>query len=132
MSRLRYLNLLLLIFALLIPGCTRQSSVGKQATAVSVDLNFKPNPPVVGEGMIYLEVRDQNGQPIKDLDIQVKGDMTHAGMTPVFGTSTDEGKGRYSIPFEWTMAGDWILQIAADLPDGRLLNRSFEARVQPE
>lgn len=132
MYRLKYLNSLLLVALLLAAGCVRQSRVVDQTTAVEVELSFDPNPPAVGKGIIYLEVRDANGQPIEELDIQIKGDMTHAGMTPVFGVSDDEGDGRYSIPFEWSMAGDWILQVATDLPDGRVLNRSFEVRVQPE
>ncbi len=132
MSRLKYVSLLIISLMLIVSGCTRQSSLEGRATGVNVDLDYEPNPPIVGKGTIHIQVRDEDGRPIEGLDIQVKGDMTHAGMTPVFGLSEHEGDGRYSIPFEWTMAGDWILQIAADLPDGRVLNRSFEANVQAE
>jgi hypothetical protein len=131
MSRSKCLSLLFLIL-LLITACTRQSAVGNQATNVSVKLTFDPATPAVGDSMVYLEVRDENGQPVEDLNIQIKGDMTHAGMAPVFGVSKYEGDGVYSIPFEWTMAGDWILQVAADLPDGTVLNRSFEVQVASE
>jgi hypothetical protein len=27
------------------------------------------------------------------------------------------------------MAGDWILQVTAELPDGKLLDRTFDVRV---
>jgi hypothetical protein len=131
MSRSKYLSLLILI-VLFTTACTRQSAAGGLATNVNVKLNIEPDPPVVGNSMIRLEVRDESGQPIEDLDIQIKGDMTHAGMAPVFGVSLYEGEGVYSIPFEWTMAGDWVLQVAADLPDGTLLNRSFEVQVAGE
>lgn len=131
MSRSKYLSLLILI-VLFTTACTRQSATGSLATNINIKLSFEPDPPVVGNSMIRLEVRDESGQPIEDLDIQIKGDMTHAGMAPVFGASLYEGEGVYSIPFEWTMAGDWVLQVAADLPDGTLLNRSFEVQVSSE
>lgn len=123
---------MVLALTVLIAGCVRRSAVGDQAADMSVQISFTPSPPVVGEGTISLKVEDAHGDAIDGLDIQVKGDMAHAGMTPVFGVSVDDGEGRYSIPFEWTMSGDWILQIAADLPDGRVLNRSFEAYVAPD
>lgn len=134
MSRSRFLRLLTLISILILlnPACTRQSSIGDQAIDLNVQLTFEPDPPVVGEGVIRIRVTDSRGQAIDGLSIQVKGDMTHAGMTPVFGISTPEGDGSYSVPFEWTMAGDWVLQLIAELQDGTVLNRSFEVRVVSE
>ena len=134
MSRSRSLRLLTLIaiFLLFTPACARRSSVGDQATDLNVQLTFEPDPPAVGEGIIQIRVTDSRGQVINGLSIQLKGDMTHAGMTPVFGISTPEGDDSYSVPFEWTMAGDWVLQLVAELQDGTVLNRSFEVRVVSE
>jgi hypothetical protein len=122
----------LLGLIILTPACSRQSSLDDQAGEIAVDISFDPNPPVVGAGVIFLQVQDERSQPIEDLNIDVKGDMTHAGMTPVFGDSVHEGDGLYIVPFEWTMAGDWIIQVNAELPDGILLDRSFDVRVASE
>ncbi|MGD2162217.1 MAG: FixH family protein [Anaerolineales bacterium] len=132
MFRWKILSLIILSLILLTPACTRQSAQGDQASNLTVDLSFEPETPVMGEGIILLKIWDEQTQPIEDLSIEVKGDMTHAGMTPVFGTSSYQGDGIYRVPFKWTMAGDWILQVTAELPDGRILDRSFDVRVASE
>jgi hypothetical protein len=55
--------------------------------------------------------------------------MTHAGMAPVFGTAQGGADGRYTVPFQWTMDGDWLLTIAVVLPDGRKASRQFPVTV---
>lgn len=132
MSRSNHVRFLIFILLLLVSACVRESATGDQAATLQVELRFEPDPPVVGEGTIEITVKDERGKPVEGIKIQVKGDMTHAGMTPVFGVSIEHGEGRYSVPFKWGMAGDWILQFSADLPNDRLLNRSFEVRVLPE
>jgi hypothetical protein len=103
--------------------------LGDQASNINVEIFFEPDQPVLGESVILLKVLDDRNQPVEGLTIEVKGDMTHAGMTPVLASSSYEGQGLYKVPFEWTMAGDWILQVTAELPDGKLLDRTFDVRV---
>jgi hypothetical protein len=57
--------------------------------------------------------------------------MSHAGMTPVIVERANGEAGTYAVPFEWTMAGDWIVTISATLPDGRSLVRTLPVRVEP-
>jgi hypothetical protein len=51
--------------------------------------------------------------------VEVTGDMTHAGMMPVIATATETEPGLYQTEdFAFTMAGDWILSAEIELPDG--------------
>jgi hypothetical protein len=73
----------------------------------------------------------EEGAEIGDFTIDVRGDMSHAGMTPEIVTEAKGELGTYAVPFEWTMAGDWIITISAKLPDGRNLIRTLPVQVEP-
>jgi hypothetical protein len=36
---------------------------------------------------------------------------------------------QYVVPFEWTMAGDWIIEVSAELPDGTTAAQTFDQSV---
>ncbi|MGD8632857.1 MAG: FixH family protein [Anaerolineales bacterium] len=132
MSRWKPLSLAIALAIMLPAACTRQSAVADEAPDIKTEISLRPDPPVVGKALIVVEISDQQGQPIEGLNLTMKGDMTHAGMTPVLGSSTYQGDGLYTVPIEWTMAGDWILQLTAEMPDGRLLKRSVNLQVSPD
>jgi hypothetical protein len=56
----------------------------------------------------------------------IEGNMSHAGMTPVFAEAIETGDGRYSASLQLSMAGDWVVLVHATLPDGRKLEHQFE------
>ena len=61
----------------------------------------------------------RNGEGISGAEVEVVGDMTHAGMVPVIATATETEAGLYTASnFEFTMAGDWIITAEIDLPNG--------------
>jgi hypothetical protein len=73
---------------------------------------------------------DAAGIGIAGAELELKGDMTHAGMVPVVVTVSEGDAGHYTTAFEWTMAGDWIVTVQAALPDGRVARRQFEVTVE--
>jgi hypothetical protein len=74
----------------------------------------------VGPARLIITFSDSAGLPLEGAEVVVEGNMSHAGMVPVFDTATAEDPGRYGISdFNFTMAGDWILTVRATLPDGR-------------
>jgi hypothetical protein len=74
----------------------------------------------VGQARLIITLQDTAGAPLSGAEVLVEGNMTHAGMIPVFDTATMVGPGQYSVPdFRFTMAGDWVLTLRALLPDGR-------------
>ena len=78
---------------------------------------------------MVIQLADIAGKPIEGATVDVRGDMSHAGMQPVMAVATGAG-GNYSADFEWTMAGDWIVTVTAALPDGRTATRQFDLTVQ--
>ena len=87
-----------------------------------------PNPPRVGPIAITLRVADAYGKPVIGADIELEGNMSHAGMTPVLAHARETEPGRYSSTLELSMAGDWYFVVHLTLADGRKLERQFEIK----
>jgi hypothetical protein len=110
-------------------GCQRISQQPDSAADVNVALSVQPDPPGVGSSRLTITLTDAQGAPIEGARLQIKGDMTHAGMQPVLAEVEEGTGGRYEVPFEWTMGGDWILTVSAALPDGRSTTREFNLTI---
>ena len=111
---LAFLLLPLLAFG----GCRGEVQPGDPGLLLEVGIS--PTPPGVGPARLIITLRDTLGAPLEGAEVQVEGNMSHAGMTPVLGTAVPQGQGLYSVPdFTFTMAGDWTLTVTATLPDGR-------------
>jgi hypothetical protein len=109
------------LLVITLTGCQRGSS--KDIPDIGIDLAVSPNPPQVGPVLLILTVSDANGQPISGAQIEVEGNMSHAGMAPVLGRAVETTPGHYEAPLEFTMSGDWSILVKATLPDGRTLER---------
>lgn len=79
-----------------------------------------------------ITLTDGGGQPVEGAAVSVRGDMSHAGMVPVFGEAEEVEPGRYLVPFEWTMGGEWIVTASIELADGRQTERIFNLSVASE
>jgi hypothetical protein len=112
-------------------GCARAS---RQETNADLRIGMTPipYPPAVGQARLVIHVTDAAGAPIDDARLSIKGDMTHAGMTPVLAEGGGGVDGYYETPFEWTMAGDWIVTVEVWLADGRRVRERFELTVLTE
>lgn len=119
----------LLVALTLVSGCQRVSRQETAAPPVQIELIAPLFAPASGPAMLHVELRDEAGHPIEDARVSVRGDMTHAGMIPVLGQAVRVRDGVYDIPFEWTMGGDWVLTVDAELADGRLATDRFNVGV---
>ena len=109
----------------LVQACRHQSD---PVSDLTVTHEVSPQPPRVGPLTITLTVRDASGKPATGVRVNLEGNMSHAGMTPVFAAATDTELGRYSSTMELSMAGDWYFVVHMTLPDGRKLQRQFEIK----
>jgi hypothetical protein len=106
-------------------GCQR---AGETGAGVSVEHEFEPRPPRVGKASVTLRVADASGRPLSGARVSLEGNMSHAGMRPVFGEARESGPGRYESELEFTMAGDWVVLVRLALPDGRKIERQFDVK----
>jgi len=95
---------------------------------LTVTPEVSPQPPRVGQVTITLRVTDASGKPVSGAHLALEGDMSHAGMAPVFANAKEIEPGRYQTIVELSMAGDWSVLVHLTLADGRKLDRQFEIK----
>ena len=125
---MRLLLLFVLVLSVLVACAptTPATSTQNEATP-SIDLILPPTELKVGATNLLVSVVNADGQPIEGASVDVVGNMNHAGMAPVIvEDNTTLTDGNYVIPFEWTMAGDWFVDVAVTLADGQKIEKTFE------
>jgi YtkA-like len=106
-------------------GCHKR---GDTAPDIVIEHKIAPDPPRTGRATITLKLADSAGKPINGARISLEGNMSHAGMRPVFSDARELEAGRYEAPLEFTMSGDWIILVNLTLPDGRKLQREIAVK----
>ena len=124
------ITLLLAILAIFAVACRPGQGAGGEASGVNINAVVEET--LVGETILTVNLLNANGVAINDATVSIKGDMNHAGMVPVLREATGGTGGDYMIPFEWTMAGDWIVTVTAELADGSTASRDFDFSVDGE
>ena len=115
-------KLIFLLVVLLALGCHKSI----QTPAITFSHNVIPNPPAAGAVTIELELTDKNGLPVSGARVELEGNMSHPGMSPVSATTTEIAPGKYRGTMQLAMAGDWIVLVNVTLSDGERLQHSFE------
>ena len=82
---------------------------------------------------MLVSVKDREGKAVANPGaLKVRGDMSHAGMIPVFAQAAESTNGVFSLPFEWTMAGGWIIEASLTLPNGDTAIDTFSFEILNE
>ena len=105
-------------------ACKRQS----ESLDLTLTHEVSPQPPRVGPSTITLRLAEASGKPATGVRVKLEGNMSHAGMTPVFADAKEIEPGQYSSTMELSMAGDWYVVVHMTRPDGRQLQRQFEIK----
>ena len=88
---------------------------------------IEPAPPVTGtETIAVITLQDEKKQPVRVATLQLEGHMAHPGMAPVTSGVTERADGTYESRLQFSMAGDWILVVTGELPDGRRITQRLE------
>lgn len=132
--RARAGNLTRLLLGLCLGATLAGCRVAAEAqTGILVAHEITPQPPAVGPATVVFKVTDEAGRALTGAKTKVEGNMSHAGMAPVFAEAGEVAPGRYEARLEFTMGGDWLLLVDLDLPDGRRLQRQVEVKgVRPD
>ena len=125
MFRKRNLLVALFVWVALLHGCR---DGGEPAPDLTLAHEVSPQPPRVGPLTIVLRLTDAAGTPVTGARLKLEGNMSHAGMVPVFADARETEPGRYRSTLELSMAGDWYILVTATLPDNRKFERQFEIK----
>ncbi|MBE2220185.1 MAG: FixH family protein [Anaerolineae bacterium] len=125
---------LITLSVLLLIGCSRVSQETEhnpetQTGAIQIELVEPLFPAAIGKETLNIRVFDANNQPIDNAKINIRGDMTHAGMTPILAETENGNKGLYQLPIAWSMSGDWIVTVQVILPDGTIAEQTFPRTI---
>src|SRR6266542_3259726 len=69
---------------------------------------------------------DYSDKAVTGARITLEGNMSHAGMGPVFAQAKETEPGQYEAPLELSMGGDWLVLLHLTLSDAQKLERQFE------
>jgi Cu(I)/Ag(I) efflux system membrane fusion protein len=111
----------LLVAAALACGDSRSAPVEVESGDLSVRAAVEPDGLRVGENVLWLELRDAQGRPVRaQVDVAVR--MHAMGTMPAMGGPArvrELGDGRYRADFDLEMGGTWQLEIEARAESGR-------------
>lgn len=126
-----FTRLLVLLLLFTIAGC--RESAQETETPDDYQMTLDVESDSVGETTLLVTLLNAESEPVNDAVIDVKGDMNHAGMVPVLGSSENAPEhGVYRVPFNWTMGGEWILVVTASLPDDTTFSEEFNINITAE
>jgi hypothetical protein len=108
-----------------VSGCHRADG---SAPDISVEQQIAPQPTRVGPATVTVKLADAARKPIPHATIVVEADMSHPGMSPVFGAANETAAGSYQAHIDFNMGGDWIVLLHIKLADGRKIERQVDVR----
>ena len=120
-------RLILVLTLVLLCGCRHQGAPA--ASNLTISYEVSPLPARVGDVTITIRMKDGgSNEPIAGARIKLEGNMSHAGMAPVFADTKEIGPGQYRTNMKLSMPGDWYVLVHLTLPDGRELEQEFEIK----
>lgn len=113
MRPLKALFILSIGLTFLLTACSgAESTAPAQTTApVTITMNVLPDPPGVGDVLLYFNVVDTQGQPVIGADVNVMADHTEMSGMTLQGNASDQGKGIYAITTNFSMSGQWKITV---------------------
>jgi uncharacterized protein (DUF58 family) len=111
---------------LAVAGCHRS---GRPEPEIRVDREITPQPVRVGPATVTVHLTDAAKKPVSRATIKVEADMSHPGMSPVFGEAEETAPGSYQAHLDLNMGGDWVVLLHIKLSDARQIERKMDVRV---
>ena len=95
---------------------------------LKIDSEISPQPVQTGLSTVRLNIHDASGASVMGARVQLEGNMSHAGMAPVFGDTKEVSAGRYEGSLDLNMQGDWVVLVHAVLSDGQKVERQIDVQ----
>lgn len=106
---------LIISMSIVLVACGSGSAATSISQASEKPVNIKvetdPDPAVMGDLELVLDITDASGQPIEGATVDVTAihtDMTGMDMS---GAATEQGGGQYAINANFSMSGNWKLKV---------------------
>src|ERR1700690_1016831 len=113
----------------LLMSCSKAAS----PPILSIEHEITPQPLRVGPATVTLRLADARARPVTGAHIGIEADMSHPGMSPVFGEAQEIDPGRYQAQLQIGMAGDWVILLHVALPGGQTVEQQIDVRgVRPD
>lgn len=88
---------------------------------------MEPSPPLAGSDVVArVTLTDSARNPVLGAKLQLEGQMSHPGMTPVISDVSERGGGTYDARLRLTMEGDWTLVLTGVLRDGTRIMKQLD------
>ena len=117
--------LFFLLVNLPLGGCAKSSGVTDN---IAFSCQSDPAVPRIGANVFTVILADKAGARLTGAHIALEGDMTHPGMSPVFGDAKEIAPGRYQGRLDLGMPGDWTILFHITLAGGETLERQLQIR----
>lgn len=91
-----------------------------RAGDLEIAIGIDPSTARVGDNTLMIELRDADGQPIENVDIEAFAQMPAMGAMPAMRAPADlepMGSGRYEGSMDLTMRGEWPLTVEVKDPE---------------
>ncbi|MDQ7024040.1 MAG: FixH family protein [Anaerolineae bacterium] len=116
-----------------VEAISQDSIINRHETGNDLDINihYMPDndPAIVGNANVTVIVTNADGHPVNDATISLIGDMPEHDMLPVTGEASTGEEGRYLIPLNWTMAGEWDVEITVTLIEGQSVTETYKQMI---
>jgi len=90
---------------------------------IAIENEIAPQPVRVGAATVTVKLAAGGKQAIAGARVALEADMSHPGMSPVFGEAREVAPGRYQGSVTFSMPGDWFLLLYITLADGQKFER---------
>ena len=117
-----------LIFACLAAVTLTSCHRAGDTAEISVQQEITPLPAKAGPAILLLTLTGADAKPITHASITLEANMTHPGMSPVFGDAKEVEPGRYQARLNFTMGGDWVVLTHIKLANGETVERQMDVR----
>jgi len=114
-----------LFLTLVVTACNNPT---ESSAVVTIEHEITPQPVRVGQATLTLRLVNASRQPVTGASVTLEGNMSHAGMSPVFASARETEPGRYQAIVDLSMAGDWIILTHITLADGQKLERQLDVK----
>jgi len=128
MAALLFCRLLAAFICVLLFTITACRKSMNASDGISVQQQIAPQPVLTGAATITIRITDATAKPVPHARIMVEADMTHPGMSPVFGPAQETAPGIYQAHINFNMRGDWIVLSHIKLANGQKLERQIDVK----